>query len=233
MACVDLERAYIGVSLLTLSGAVLAAPTPQILDFARRQWSVSTRNNRTLTLAKKTDAPRFDRNAAQSHGSERKGKAADRKPHNDGLPSKQQIVAFINTAQGKVGKREIARAFGVSGGAKIALKRILTEMADEGTLAGNKKDFREKGKLPPVTTLEITGRDRDGDLVGKPLHWEEDDGKRPIVRLIVEGSGIDADIGIGDRVLVNLKKLPRDAGPATYDAIPIKKLPREKRRLRG
>ncbi|HPG89000.1 MAG TPA: RNB domain-containing ribonuclease, partial [Hyphomicrobium sp.] len=220
--------AFSGIWLLCLGHAALSCANAQILDFARRQWSVSSRNNRTLTLAKKTDVPRSERPA-----SARKGKAADRKPHNDGLPSKQQIVDFINTAQGKVGKREIARAFGVSGGAKIALKRILTEMADEGTLAGNKKDFREKGKLPPVTTLEITGRDSDGDLVGKPLHWEEDDGKRPVVRLIVDGTGIDADIGIGDRVLVNLKKLPRDAGPAAYDATPIKKLPREKRRLLG
>ena len=156
-----------------------------------------------------------------------------RDPANGGLPSKKQILDFINTSQGKAGKREIARAFGISGGAKIALKRLLAEMAEEGTLAGNKKDLREKGKLPPVTTLEITGRDRDGDLVGKPLHWEEDDGKRPIVRLIDEGSGTDADIGIGDRVLVRLTKLPRDAGPASYDASPIKKLPREKRRVLG
>ena len=141
-----------------------------------------------------------------------------RDPANGGLPSKKQILDFINTSQGKAGKREIARAFGISGGAKIALKRLLAEMAEEGTLAGNKKDLREKGKLPPVTTLEITGRDRDGDLVGKPLHWEEDDGKRPIVRLIVEGSGTDADIGIGDRVLVRLTKLPRDAGPASCSA---------------
>ena len=88
------------------------------------------------------------------------------------LPSKKQILDFLNSAQGKAGKREIARAFGVSGGARIALKRLLAEMAADGTLGGDKKHLREKGKLPPVVALEVTGRDSDGDLVAKPLDWE-------------------------------------------------------------
>ncbi|WP_291165573.1 ribonuclease R [Hyphomicrobium sp.] len=155
-----------------------------------------------------------------------------RAPANGGLPSKEQILDFLNSAQGKVGKREIARAFGVSGGARIALKRLLAEMSEEGTLAGDKKHMREKGKLPPTTTLEVTGRDKDGDLIAKPLHWEEDDGKRPIVRMLT-GHGRDVEIGIGDHVLARLDKLPRGSGAASYEATPIKKLPREKRRLLG
>ncbi len=105
-----------------------------------------------------------------------------RDPANGGLPSKKQILDFLNSAQGKAGKREIARAFGVSGGARIALKRLLAEMAADGTLGGDKKHLREKGKLPPVAVLEVTGRDSDGDLVAKPLEWEADDGGRPVVR---------------------------------------------------
>jgi len=155
-----------------------------------------------------------------------------RAPANGGLPSKEQILEYLNSAQGKAGKREIARAFGVTGGARIALKRLLAEMSEEGTLAGDKKHLREKGKLPPTTTLEVTGRDDDGDLIAKPLHWEADDGKRPVVR-IVAGHGRDAEIGIGDHVLARLEKLPRGSGSAQYEATPIKKLPREKRRLLG
>lgn len=214
--------------VIGLASTALASVSALNLDFGRGQWSVRSRNNRTHHLAKKTDAPRPDRKT-----SDRKGSGAKRDPANGGLPSKQQILEFLSTSQTKAGKREIARAFGISGGAKIALKRLLGEMADEGTLAGNKKDFREKGKLPPVTTLDITGRDADGDLIGKPLHWEEEDGKRPVVRVLVGGSGLDAEIGIGDRVVVNLKQLPRDSGAAHYEATPIKKLPREKRRLLG
>jgi hypothetical protein len=32
-------------------------------------------------------------------------------------------------------------------------------------------------RLPPVFPAEITGRDRDGDLLAKPLDWT--DGERP------------------------------------------------------
>ena len=159
--------------------------------------------------------------------------SATRAPANGGLPSKEQILEFLNSAPGKAGKREIARAFGVSGGARIALKRLLAEMAEDGSLAGDKKHLREKGKLPPVTTLEITGRDDDGDLIAKPLNWEESDGKRPVVRVLAARDGRDAEIGIGDHVLARLEKLPRGGGAASYEATPIKKLPREKRRLLG
>ena len=154
-------------------------------------------------------------------------------PANGGLPSKKQILDFLSSAQGKSGKREIARAFGVSGGARIALKRLLAEMTADGTLGGDKKHLREKGKLPPVVALEVTGRDSDGDLVAQPLDWNSEDGKRPVVRLLPAERGVDSDIGIGDRVLARVARLPRESGGATHEATPIKKLPREKRRLLG
>jgi ribonuclease R len=121
----------------------------------------------------------------------------------------------------------------VSGGARIALKRVLAEMAEDGTLAGDKKHLREKGKLPSVTTIEVTGRDDDGDLIAKPLQWDETDGKRPLLRLELSKGAADNDIGIGDRVLARLTKLPRGNSGVSYEAVPIKKLPREKRRLLG
>ncbi|MBL8883410.1 MAG: ribonuclease R [Hyphomicrobium sp.] len=154
-----------------------------------------------------------------------------RAPADGGLPSREQILEFLNSAQAKAGKREIARAFNVKGGARIALKRVLAEMAEEGLLSGDKKDLRETGRLPPVTQIEITGRDRDGDLIGKPVIWEEE-GPRPVVRLLIGTREGDAEIGAGDRVLARLARLPR-GGDADYEATPIKKLPREKRRLLG
>jgi ribonuclease R len=161
------------------------------------------------------------------------GSPAPFKTDDGGLPSRQQILAFLSSAQGKAGKREIGRAFGIKGGARIALKRLLAEMAADGTLAGTKKDLREKGKLPPVTALEVTARDGDGDLLAKPLSWDDRDGKRPLVRLLTEGKGEGAEIGIGDHVLARLTKLPRDSGDVQFEAVPVKKLAREKRRMLG
>ena len=149
------------------------------------------------------------------------------------MPTREQILNFLNSSPGKAGKREIARAFGVSGGARVALKKLIADMTAEGALGGDRKHLREKGKVAPVTALEVTGRDRDGDLLAKPLQWDESDGKRPIIRLLPAERGIDGEIGVGDHVLARVTKLPRDEPGLTHEATPFKKLPREKRRLIG
>ena len=44
------------------------------------------------------------------------------------LPSRKQILDFIATSDQPAGKREIARAFGIRGDAKIQLKKLLNDM---------------------------------------------------------------------------------------------------------
>ncbi len=177
------------------------------------------------------------------------------KPQDRGLPTKEQILEFLAGYQGKAGKREIARAFGVTGGAKIALKRRLAEMAAEGTLAGSKKSLRETGTLPPSCVLEITGRDADGDLVGKPVEWNADEGERPLVRIKTPRKAQREDLdslGPGDRVLAEITRLDDarddanddatlddeaggdgDTPPIRFEAKPLKRLARDSRRLLG
>ena len=98
-------------------------------------------------------------------------------------PSREAILAFIARSRGKVGKREIAREFGLSGADKIALKHLLAEFAEEGVLDRTRKGFSRPGALPDSLMADITGRDRDGELVAEPVEWNEDNGKRP--RIIV------------------------------------------------
>ena len=104
----------------------------------------------------------------------RKPKPAER----TGLPSKHEVLEFIKGAQGRpAGKREIARAFSVKGGDRIALKRLLAEMTEEGLLSGNRKRFKEPGILPPVAVIEVVARDADGDLIAEPASWEDGAGR--------------------------------------------------------
>ncbi len=153
------------------------------------------------------------------------------------LPSKGEILKFVEGAQAKVGKREIARAFGVKGSDRIELKRLLSEMADEGALAGRRKEVRAKGAVPPVSVLEVVGRDEDGDLVAEPVIWDHAEGARP--KIILVKSRRFADVGelalaVGDRVLTRVRRLDeRDVQGFELEGEPIKKLPREKRRLLG
>ena len=74
-------------------------------------------------------------------------------------PSREDILAFLareNEAmrksgqRGKIGKREIARAFGIKGDDKIELKRLLSELADEGAIEKRGKRLHaSRAPCPP------------------------------------------------------------------------------------
>ena len=155
------------------------------------------------------------------------------------LPSKDDILEFIRSEPTKVGKREIARAFGVRGDQRLALNRLLASMRSAGTLSGNRNSLTKKGSLPAVTVLEVTGRDEDGDLIAKPAVWEDTETERPSVLLPARQArgpqvDVEAEIGIGDRILARITELNEaDVDGFRFEASPIKRLPREKRRLLG
>ena len=160
------------------------------------------------------------------------------KPSAPGLPSREEILRFMNEADGKVGKREIARAFGIRGDARTDLKRLLAEMSREGAIAGNRKALKKRGGLPPVAVLEIVERDADGDLIAEPANWNEP-GDRPRARIAAHDkvrSLSPSDLSIGDRVLARVTPLDDEEfeeGEPRYSAEPMKKLPRERSRLLG
>ncbi|MCH9806417.1 MAG: ribonuclease R [Alphaproteobacteria bacterium] len=155
----------------------------------------------------------------------------------DGLPPRDDILKFIATAGESVGKREISRAFNIKGSARLPMKRLLREMSDEGLITGNRKEMRQKGGLPPVTVLEVTGQDDSGDLIAQPSVWKDEDGERPGVLILThmpEAQRASASLAIGDRVLCHINRLEdADVEGFKFEAVPIRKLPREKRRLLG
>jgi ribonuclease R len=156
-----------------------------------------------------------------------------------GLPSKQAILDFIQTAQDKTpGKREIARAFSIKASDRIALKQLLAEMTEEGLLSGNRKGFKQPGALSPVAVLEIVARDAEGELIAEAAGGEVGaDGRRERV-LVLPWRGTarasEAALGQGDRILARLTRLEEaDSAGYRYEAEPIKRLPKEKRRQLG
>ena len=86
-----------------------------------------------------------------------------RKTDKDGLPSREQILDFIASSDDPAGKREIARAFGLKGQEKIALKALLRDMGDEGLIdAGPGRAFHKMGGIPKVTVLRVADIDDSG-----------------------------------------------------------------------
>ncbi len=140
-----------------------------------------------------------------------------RKPDNQGgMPSRDDILSFIEKSRDPAGKREIAKAFGLRGADKIALKALLKEMADEGLIdTAPGRSFHKMGSLPKVTVLRVA--DADGDAVfAVPERWDGD-GPPPRVRVIERGRR--SALGIGDRLLARIE----EAGSG-YRAHPIRKL---------
>ena len=133
-----------------------------------------------------------------------------------GLPTPDQILRFIETSQDAVGKREIAKHFGLHGADKIALKALLKDMTDEGLVdlaAG--RAFHKHGGLPRVTVLRVASID--GSTVwAVPDRWEA---ATPPPQVRVMEKGRKGALGVGDRILARTEE--RGAG---HIAHPMKKL---------
>ncbi|MDO8881860.1 MAG: ribonuclease R, partial [Pseudotabrizicola sp.] len=129
------------------------------------------------------------------------------------LPSKEQILQWITENPGLQAKRDIAKAFGIKGAARIELKRILAELEDEGHVAKKGRSYRDPESLPPVSILVITGPDAQGDVFARPMEWDGE-GEAPRVLFIAKKG--DPALAAGDRILARLS--PVDVGEYQYEA---------------
>lgn len=138
------------------------------------------------------------------------------------FPTREEVERFIKESTTPVSKRAIARAFGIHDEQRIALKKLLRELKDEGVV---EKDHGRKLKrpdgLPATAVVEITSVEDRGrylckmpDAAAVSILLRVSDHQAKILRL--EG------LGKSDRVLVHLDMM--DDGHAT--ARPIKRIPR-------
>ena len=145
----------------------------------------------------------------------RKPRKSKRPP---GLPTREQLLDFIRQSETPVGKREIARAFGITGADRIPLKALLKELCNEGLIdRGRDRRHAAPDALPEVAVLRIIGPDSDGELKAEPLNWPEDQPK-PEIFVAPERRGT-ATLAAGDRVLARLSRQGE-----VYEARPIRQL---------
>ena len=146
--------------------------------------------------------------------------------HQPGLPTRKQILAFIEQSKEPAGKREIARAFGLKGSEKIALKALLRDMTDEGLVdLAPGRAFNKMGGIPKVTVLKIV-EVNGNTLIAVPEHWEAEGIPLPKLRVIERGR--KGALGLGDRILARTE----EAGNS-FVAHPMKKLPKVSEQILG
>ncbi len=125
-------------------------------------------------------------------------------------PSKRQILEFIRQGPGRVGKREIARAFSLGAADRVWLKEMLKELQSEGAVGRTRaRRLVPAGTLPEVALLDVVETDIDGELIARPVEWKGE-GPPPRVILTGEGKGRAAGlghVGVGDRVLARVKRI--------------------------
>jgi ribonuclease R len=124
------------------------------------------------------------------------------------IPDKAAILKWISDNPTLTAKRDIAKAFGIKGAARIDLKRVLKELEADGHLTSRKKTYRDPDSLPPVSVLQVTGPDAQGDLFAKPMEWQGT-GEAPLV-LVVPGK-TDPALGAGNRILARLQEVKGEA----------------------
>ncbi|MBZ6378058.1 ribonuclease R [Pacificimonas flava] len=122
------------------------------------------------------------------------------------LPSRDAILEFVKDSSGPVGKREIAKAFGIKGDDRRALRALLGEMAEAGDLElGRGKTVHEAGGLPKVTVLRVVSVE-DGRPFAIPESWDNPD---PPPRVLVREKKGGRALGEGDRILARIEETGR------------------------
>jgi ribonuclease R len=139
------------------------------------------------------------------------------------IPREADVLDFIQSSPGIVGKRDIARHFGLTGDAKIGLKALLRAMEDKGLLAKRQRKIIDRAALPPVTVLEVIGTDKDGEAYAEPVEWDEREAGKP-PHVVIEGA--DTAPRKGDRVLAKIQ--PSKDGRYKFRARIIKALSAER-----
>lgn len=135
------------------------------------------------------------------------------------IPTRQQLLDFIREQPGRIGKREIARAFHLTGENRHILRDMIKDLERSGAVErGRGRRFARPGALPDTMLLEVSGIDADGELMARPLTWAEN---APPPRIFLAPPRRDeSPLGLGDRVLARLRRMRDDI----YEARAIRRI---------
>jgi ribonuclease R len=151
------------------------------------------------------------------------------------FPSKDDLVAFIGNRPGKIGMREIARAFGMKNADRAALKGMLRELSDEGRVERRRRKLHHPGTLPHVVLADVAARDADGELIAVPTEWDEvEHGPAPKIRVHATRRARPSEVvGVGDRALLRIEKSDEKDDAIRHSGRVIKLITRSKQRVLG
>ena len=143
----------------------------------------------------------------------------EKKKNKDSAPTMDELMAYLQNQSCPVHKRDIARAFGVKGANKVALKNMFKSLRRQGKInvgRGGRK-ISLAGRLPNRIVVEITGLDSMGDLMARPLEWDE---SKPMPQIIITKDKLSPPAGIGDVVQAEMKSV----GNKMYEGVVLRRM---------
>jgi len=145
------------------------------------------------------------------------------------------VLAFIGTQAGKVGRREITRAFNIAPAERAALTALLRELAEDGAVERQHKKLHRAGTLPSTVLADITTRDADGELIAMPTEWDEEaHGTPPKIRVMIPRRARPGEVaGVGDRALLRVEETGDETEAIRHTGRVIKVIDRAKHRVLG
>lgn len=110
---------------------------------------------------------------------------------------------------------------------KFAKHRRARQGASSDRAGGNRSDGDRTDRprrppsaiLPETAIVQITGTDRDGDAIARPVAWKHEDGQPPLILMAPEPPGRPA-LAPGERVLARLRSI----GPGRYEARTMRRM---------
>jgi ribonuclease R len=122
------------------------------------------------------------------------------------LPSRDSVKKYLAEAGHKLHFRDVARAFSVGPDDKKALRGILKSLEASGDAErAGRKTYTEAGQLPENALVEVTGIDRNGEAIARPVAWDGP-GRPPVIFMQPEAKG-QAALAPGAKVLARLRRI--------------------------
>ena len=123
------------------------------------------------------------------------------KKNHSSFPSPQELLDYIQQHKSEVNRRDIAKAFGIKGQERVALKTALRELSQNPAIQKRGKRYTSLESTSSLITARIVKITEDGELIGVPEEGEVR--QEIIIRSRRPGTSLSL-INPGDDVLIKI-----------------------------
>lgn len=120
------------------------------------------------------------------------------------FPSAEDIIKFVGASAGLT-KRDISKAFFISGENRIALKAVLKDLVNQSKLTKRGSYYFTTEATPELVVLTIKGRNKDGLLLGQYVDMPQDN-QYPLYVFNKSRAPKSQMAGVGDKILAKLRQ---------------------------